>query len=371
MESNSVRYLELRSRALELEMRSRRITLGKLSAAYLEASTRLHRTAERFGEVKQQLLGAQRSRVGSASPVEILHHARGLSEKLAHTSKAMQQERTVVAALEAQMQEAQQLVNRGERQLDKLGECSQQILRELVGSQERRQAEELVEVVAHRPDDIIVGHVAPGTSVGHRTVGSLPNADEVPALLEPEGVEESSSKEDCARVDSDDPDYSSDSSRPVLDGLVIVDPYFSNQLHMQGAMQAGAFPSGQQSHQPSPQSQQNTPQPPSESYASTGISRTFRAAVSAALERQIESLQSWDRLSGQGVGFSIALESGSSLGVQISAGPGGAVQVVLEPDGSRDRHALSQQRQEIIDALTNAGCEVKQVLVRGRTTCRV
>ena len=136
--------------------------------------------------------------------------------------------------------------------------------------------------------------------------------------------------------------------------------FSSAQAQLAAMAQAGMDMQRQQ------HSQRNAQAGSGSANVAVNATRSFSEAVSPGLEKQVELLQSWDKFSGQGVGFNIKLDSGKSMGVEISAGPAGGVQVVLEPENNRDRHSLWQQRSEIIEALQEAGCEVKSVTVRGR-----
>jgi hypothetical protein len=98
--------------------------------------------------------------------------------------------------------------------------------------------------------------------------------------------------------------------------------------------------------------------------------RSLRDVIPAGMENQVESIRNWDRLAGQGVELELNLGAGRHMGVEISSNSSGKVSVLLQSDRATDRYALWKQRADMAKALEDAGCDLRDVLVRGDKPCR-
>lgn len=441
MESNQVRHLELRSRALELEMRQHRVQMGRMQVELREADACMRRSSERFGDIKRQLLTVQESRGRSGSPAEVLYQAKSLAERLSHAAKVLREQTDVVTAMRGKLAESQRQAALREMRLSKLDERARAITERVAQGAERAQTEEILEVSAQTKAQALANPVARGTALaaeahaegvansevrgvmgqvlaelgagrlqggaalcadsqeasalgaalelvcqsdvrggqltapviesgeqsmdaaaaapaGESSQNGVASAIELVTALgsvgEHKGAEKVSVK--CHQVEQEECGADTASATALGVGA----QYSSAQAQLAAMAQAGMDMQRQQHGQRHAQTGSGS------ANVAVNATRSFSEAVSPGLEKQVELLQSWDKFSGQGVGFNIKLDSGKSMGVEISAGPAGGVQVVLEPENNRDRHSLWQQRGEIIEALQEAGCEVKGVTVRGR-----
>lgn len=350
MGSAELRHLELRSRALELDMRQRRVELTRLCAATQEADLKRHRSAEQFNEIKNQLLQLRLGTAQSISRGDVMHQAESLAERLTAVSKVAREDALSVRTLQQQAQAVGLEILRDQSQISVLGERARTAQRQCAVISEEQQSQEIVEIATqHRDGGAVLTMTCPDTVTG-RELSGCTVTNGLPASKRVGGKS----------VEPKSKDLHSTGAQSSQAHSV---PEFAHGLAVGGPV---PMFEGRQ-HQFDGQAASTRAQQADASAAGGSDKRLLEAAFSPALESKIRALQSWDNLAGQGVEFSLGLESGKRLEVEISASPGGAVQVLLEPERSRDRYALWRQRSEIAAALAQAGCEVRGVTVRGRS----
>lgn len=323
MASEIARALGIRSRVLAHEMTAAHQERIKIEKSLRVADRRLSQSSLHFSEIKTALLCLGGAGATGTTAVELLNRAKCFSEKLTEVKESITEHIAQIQILGGELRQCQEYMAQTESHRRNLESSLKSIATESALALESRDCDEVIEIAAHKVE-------------------------------RDDGINKSDADEEVTKVP-----HQQHLSRAGLEE--------------QGQNSFAVLPLNFQQERSGNGNFESRNPSQSQSYSEQIVDpegRSFREAVPAGLERQVESLRSWDRLGGQGVELELNFGSGRQMGIEVSSNSSGKVSVRFQSASTLDRYALWQQRADIAKALADAGCELGDVVVRGGKQCK-